>query len=258
LADGENGLLLHCFGSCGFDEILAALVPYGLLDDDDAALMHCEERATRARSAGRDAYRIEHARHIYAETGAGSLVATYIYEARGISLLPPAVLREHLQCPHRLGIRLPAMVAPVVDVGGELTGIHATYLKRDGGGKADLGHPEYQRETRGRIKGGATRLAEHDPDRELLVGEGLESTLSAMEIYDLPGWAAFSADNLKNGLELPAAVHRIVIAADNDTAGRRAALEAHRRWTAGGHRAVRIVMPPRAGTDFNDLLTARG
>jgi hypothetical protein len=80
------------------------------------------------------------------------------------------------------------MVAPVVDVNGELTGIHATYLQSDGRGKADLGDPEYQRETRGRIKGGATRLAQHDPARELIIAEGLETTLAAMEIYEFGGF----------------------------------------------------------------------
>ena len=36
LADGEGGqLLLHCFGGCEFDEIMPALVEYGLLDGDN-------------------------------------------------------------------------------------------------------------------------------------------------------------------------------------------------------------------------------
>ena len=36
LAEGEDGrLLAHCFGGCDYHEILAALVEYGLLDDDD-------------------------------------------------------------------------------------------------------------------------------------------------------------------------------------------------------------------------------
>ena len=36
LSDGEDGrLLAFCFGGCEFDEIMLALVEYGLLDDDD-------------------------------------------------------------------------------------------------------------------------------------------------------------------------------------------------------------------------------
>ena len=73
--------------------------------------------------------------------------------------------------PHRLGARLPAMLAPVVDVDGEQTGVHMTYLRRDGAGKADL-PKEFQRECRGVIHGGAIRLAEHDPGVELILAKG--------------------------------------------------------------------------------------
>ena len=54
------------------------------------------------------------------------------------------------------------MLAPV-NVTGEQIGVHLTYLRCDGGGKATL-PKEYQRECRGVIHGGAIRLAEHDPD----------------------------------------------------------------------------------------------
>ena len=254
ITDGKQGLLTHCFGGCAFDDIAAVLVEFGSLDDDDVDL-DVPQPIASARSPEQDARRIERALRTYAEADtAGSLVPTYIHEVRGISLPLSPVLREHLQYPHRLGIRLPVMLAGVTNAGGVLTGTHATVLRHDGRGKADLGNPEYQRETRGKIKGGVIRLTEHDPERELIIGEGIESTLSAMEIYHLPGWSGISADNLKDAVELPPAVRRIVIAADNDTsgAGQRAALEAHRRWVAEG-RAVRIVMPPCVG-DFNDLL----
>jgi putative DNA primase/helicase len=151
----------------------------------------------------------------------------------------------------------PAMVAPVVGIDGVLTGIHATFLRPDGTGKADFTDSEFQRETRGVIRGGAIRLAEHDPDRELLVAEGIETTLSAMEIFELPGWSVVCASSLKT-VELPSSVQSIVIAADRDRsgAGQRNALAARERWTSEG-RAVRLVMPPVLGTDFNDILLER-
>jgi putative DNA primase/helicase len=92
----------------------------------------------------------------------------------------------------------------------------------------------------------------------LLVGEGLESTAAASELLGLPGWAAVSADNLKGALMLPPEVHRVVIAADNDSngAGQRAALGAYERWSNEG-RAVRIKLPPNAGDDFNDVIRSR-
>ena len=66
-------------------------------------------------------------------------------------------MRFHEQAPHRLGARLPAMLAPVVDIDGEQIGVHMTYLRRDGAGKADL-PKEFQRECRGALAGGAIRL----------------------------------------------------------------------------------------------------
>ena len=131
-----------------------------------------------------------------------------------------------------------------------------TYLRRDGGGKADL-PKEFQRECRGVIRGGAIRLAEHDPDAELIVGEGIESTLSAMQIFGLAGWSAVFAGGLKT-IELPPDVRRIIIAADNDPSGvgQRNALAAYDRWTAEG-RSVRIKAPPDVGDDFNDVLIKR-
>ena len=68
------------------------------------------------------------------------------------------------------------MIAPIVNIDGEQIGVHMTYLRRDGAGKANL-PKEHQRECRGVIHGGAIRLAEHDPGVELIVGEGIETVL---------------------------------------------------------------------------------
>jgi phage/plasmid primase-like uncharacterized protein len=148
------------------------------------------------------------------------------------------------------------MVAPIVDVNGEQTGTHMTFLRHDGAGKADFRNPDYQRECRGVIRGGAIRLAAHDPERPLLVGEGIETILSATEIFGFPGWSAIYAGGLKT-IELPPVVRRIIIVADNDASGtgQRNALAAYERWTTEG-RSVRIKIPPVVG-DFNDVLIAR-
>jgi putative DNA primase/helicase len=251
LSDGQDGrLLAFCFGGCDFNEIVPALVEYGLLDDDGDA-SHVSRRVTVCPRDG--AERIAHARQIYDSGVWDERIAIYLH-SREIWLTSP-VLRFQEQAPHRLGARLPAMLAPVVNVTGEQIGVHLTYLRRDGGGKATL-PKEYQRECRGVIHGGAIRLAEHDPDAELVVGEGVESTFSAMQLFCRAGWAAVYAGGLKT-MELPPDVRRIIIAADNDAsgAGQRNALAAYDRWTAEG-RSARIKTPPAVGTDFNDLLLA--
>ena len=88
----------------------------------------------------------------------------------------------------------------------------------------------------------------------LLVGEGVESTAAAMALFDLPGWAALGTSGL-TAIELPPHVEDVLIAADRDAGGLRAAAALARRLEAEG-RAVEIRRPHKG--DFNDaLLMAR-
>ena len=148
------------------------------------------------------------------------------------------------------------MLAPVVNATGEQTGVHMTYLRPDGGGKADL-PKEYQRECRGVIHGGAIRLADHDPDTALIVGEGRRDHA----LRDADFWSARLVGGFRRRVEdrgAPSTVRAVIIAADNDAsgAGQRNALAAYDRWTAEG-RSVRIKAPPDVGDDFNDVLIKR-
>ena len=248
--DGADGrLLAFCFGGCAFDEIMSALVEYGLLGDDDDDDLHVSRAVTVCQRDNTE--RIAHARQIYDGGGWDERIAVYLC-SRGIHLTSP-VLRFSEQTPHRLGARLPAMLAPIVNVDGEQIGVHLTYLRHAGGGKADL-PKQYQRECRGLIHGGAIRLIPFEPHVELVLAEGLETSLAASELLGLPCWSAVFAGGLRS-LVLPSEVRRIVIAADNDVSGvgQRNALAAYDRWTAEG-RSVRVVAPPVVGDDFNDVL----
>ena len=122
------------------------------------------------------------------------------------------------------------------------------YLDREGAPrKANV---EPVRASLGSLAGGAVRLAEPEPGRPLLVGEGIESTAAAMLLFDLPGWAALGTSGLCS-IELPAHVIDVVIAADRDAAGLRAAAALARRLEAEG-RNVEIRRPHKG--DFNDVL----
>jgi putative DNA primase/helicase len=148
---------------------------------------------------------------------------------------------------------LPAMVALVEHVQHGPIGVHCTYIRPDGSAKADLPKKE-QRACFGPIAGGAVRFGEPHPGLWLVVGEGIESTLSAALACGLPAWAALSASGIE-ALLLPSNATHVLIAADNDVNGRGqcAAHQAAARWLADGRR-VRIALPP-VGSDFNDLLT---
>ena len=257
LSEGEDGrLLAFCFGGCEFNEIMPALVEYGLLDgaDVDLGAPQGYQAAALRNDVDQRRRKIQQAREFYAGSAWDERIKIYLGSRLIIRTSP--ILRFHEQAPHRLGARLPAMIAPVVDVDGEQTGTHLTYLRRDVAGKADLAK-EFQRECRGVIHGGAIRLMEHDLGVELIIAEGIETALSAAQLFDLPCWSAVFAGGLKT-TELPPDVRRIVIAADNDVsgAGQRNALAAYDRWTAEG-REVRIKTPPEVGDDFNDVLLKR-
>jgi putative DNA primase/helicase len=255
LLEGEDGrLLAHCFGGCDYHKLELALVEYGLLDED-LEVARSVAKCQRLYDSADKARRIDRARQLYESAAPDPRIDTYI-RSRGIAIRS-SILRFSPRHRHRLAIELPAMLAPVTNTAGELIGVHATFLKADGSGQAfakpDKGEPDLRRQCNGVIRGGAIRLIPHDPDRELILAEGVETALSASEVLELPAWSAVSAGGLKT-VELPFDVRRVVIAADQDAVGtgQRNAIEAGRRWKAEG-RTVRIAMPEIIG-DFNDVL----
>src|SRR6516165_9926580 len=101
LADGKDGrLLAFCFGGCPFDRIIAALVEYGLLDDDGDD-SQVSRSVTVCQRDG--AQRIALARQIYGSGALDERIAVYL-RSRGIHVTSP-VLRFNEQAPHRLGVR---------------------------------------------------------------------------------------------------------------------------------------------------------
>ena len=92
-------------------------------------------------------------------------------------------------------------------------------------------------------------------DHTCVVGEGIETVLSAMQLWGLPGCAALSASGLA-GLSANAFPQQVVIAADNDPPGINAALALKDRLVASG-RDVRILKPVAPASDFNDVLRAQ-
>lgn len=158
-----------------------------------------------------------------------------------------SALRFHPSLKHPSGSRWPAMVALVVDgLTGKPIAIHRTFVTRNGNGKAPV---EPAKMMLGPCRGGAVRLAEATD--KLMIGEGIESTLSAMQATGDPAWTSLSTAGMKT-LALPPSVLDVIILADGDDAGERAATQAARRWKAEGRR-VRIARPPR-GQDFNDVV----
>jgi hypothetical protein len=154
----------------------------------------------------------------------GTLAETYL-RARGITYLDdlPA-LRFHPRCYYRADENAPvetwpAMLAAVTDLDGTITGVHRTWLARDGSGKAPIATP---RRAMGGLLGNGVRFGVVKD--VVAVGEGIETMLALRCVVPrLPMVAALSASHL-TALLPPPALRRLYIARDNDEAGARAAL----------------------------------
>jgi putative DNA primase/helicase len=216
---------------------------------------HQQYRAANAAARRR---RLDLARDMWrsAVPARSTLVERYFRSRR---ITSPAPVSVRFIGPHTVyswhgpsGERRPVMVAAVEHVEHGFVGVSRTFLAIDGSGRASLAPP---RLFTGAVAGGAVRLA---PAAEtLMVGEGIETTLAAIQATAVPGWAALSTSGM-TALVLPPIVQKVIILADHDLsgAGERVAQIAAARWLAEGRR-VRIALPPEPGTDFADVLAGR-
>jgi hypothetical protein len=200
---------------------------------------------------------------LWAEAGPidGSPAERYLLACRGIWKPAegwPDVLRFHPRAwrNRACGPHGPAMLAlmstPWADpsVGAPRPcGVHVTYLRADGSGKADGPRPKI-------MLGGAgvVRLVE---DAEVTTGlgiaEGIETSLAVMQRYGWrPVWAAGSTTGIAK-FPVLGGIEALTIWPDADDGGAswRAAEECEARWDAAGREVTIRPAPP--GMDFGDL-----
>lgn len=255
LRDADDGkVLVRCHAGCDQEEVISTLRASGLWTQSGArSPRHFAPRRvlTGSESDANDRKRTEAALSIWqvAAPSAGTMVETYL-GSRGLNLAPTARLRFHAGLKHPTGSVWPAMIALVTRGSDDVPlAIHRTFLAGDGGGKAPV---DPQKMMLGPCRGGAVRLAE--PGDVLMVGEGIETCLAAMQETGHPAWAALSTSGLR-ALDLPSDVRDVIVLADGDDPGEAAARDCALRWKREGRR-VRITRPPR-GMDFNDMLVSR-
>ena len=248
IREGRDGkVLLRCHAGCSQWAVIGALKDRDIWRPAGGDGPRLPRVATADNSTDRD--RTAFALEVWNKSidAKGTLVETYL-RSRGLVVRPPATLRFHPALKHPTGA-WPAMVGLVTNGTDNVpVAIHRTFLSRDGRGKAPI---EPQKMMLGPCRGGAVRLAH--AQETLLVGEGIETCLAAMQATGIPAWAALSTSGMKT-LVLPGDVRDVVVLADADEAGEVAARVAARRWRQED-RHVRIARPP-AGMDFNDLLLA--
>lgn len=259
IRDAATGaVLVHCHAGCPGESVIEALKARGLWGyAPPRRWLKCgpASQSDRGSDNTKDADRIEYALSIWdrAEPARGTLVEDYI-KSRGLNMPRLQSLRFRPRLYHADDRRYwPCMVALITrGTDDEPIGIHRTFLARDGGSKAPV---EKNKMMLGLHGGGAVRLAQFDPDLPLMISEGIETGLAAMQVEGNPTWAALSTSGMRT-LDLPPEVQDIIILADGDDAGEGAAKASAFRWQREGRRC-RIARPPR-GMDFNDMLLAAG
>ena len=213
LRDGDRGIVVYCHAGCNSRDILAELRRRRLLGSSNADRYSAARGPDQGRDPDNRARRIEFARHIWAAAreAPGSPVARFL-AGRGITLPVPPSLRWAPSLRRQDGGNGPAMVARIDDLAGRLIGVHRTWLERDAAGA----WRRRDRASLGPIRGGAVRLA---PAAEtLMIGEGIETCLAAVQATALPAWVGLSTSGL-TALLLPPEVRHVIILADNDASG---------------------------------------
>jgi hypothetical protein len=183
----------------------------------------------------------------------GTIVQTYL-EGRNLRLtddVTGSVLRFHPTCPWASEdgstIQVPAMVAAMRDIHTDaLKAVHRTRLTADG--------QKVDRRMFGEAAGTAIKL---DPDEAvtigLVIGEGIETVLSARQLGFRPAWALGSVGAVAK-FPVLSGVEGLSLAAEDDKTGAnaRALHECGNRWHAA--RRDVIVLGSKFGGDLNDAL----
>jgi hypothetical protein len=113
----------------------------------------------------------------------------------------------------------------------------------------------------GHVVPGGVWFGTPSPTEMFVVGEGIESTLSAMILFGASAGVATLAANFLPAVRFPECVERVRVAADHDgpethNIGFRKAAYAADVWRKEGYE-VALMRPPDPGTDFNDVLRKR-
>jgi hypothetical protein len=220
-----------------------------------------------------DRQKLEQAQRIWRQSLALERDGAVDRYLRGRCLVPPAEygigdaavnagwpedLRFDPRCWHYVErLALPAMVAAIRGSDGELLTVHRTYLAQRPDGTWGKAAVEKAKLVVGTFGPGFIRLG---PDADKMVGgEGIESSLSAMQLSRRSGICFVNSGRMKS-VEPPFACSDFIYAADKGGKGKWGevfAREGAKRFGVGRKAVVRIPNMAVDKADFNDFLQAK-
>lgn len=245
---GRKAILFHCFAGCSNEAVISALDRCGVrgrdLFDGSGSV---EFQPKKKLPFSPNARRLWQSAMVTTDSPAERYLA-----GRGLTSTSDQ-LRYLGQTP--LGPRgavrfLPAMLGAVTTDSG-IIAIHRTFLESARARLADFERPK---RALGSLGCGAVRLAPPVQGR-LGLAEGIESALSAMQLFGIPCWATLG--NERFGLvAIPESIRELYLFIDND-AGGTLAEERARKAYAAPDRLIHLRAPASPGFDWNDELKSR-
>lgn len=218
-----------------------------VLDPDEL-----QRRKTKLNAVWGASYQLDHpqaepARHYLIERGLADIVRDLPNDVR---LHPRLTYWQSTSSgSYEEGGDFPALVGLVRNPQGQPISLHRTWLTLGGDRKADVSEPKKLMTGVASITGAAIRL--YAADHRLAIAEGIETALSIRAaLPDWPVWSAINSHGMKK-LILPASIIEVLICADHDSAGLKAAQTLADRL-ANSDKAVRLIVPEHG--DFNDVL----
>lgn len=231
ITEGSDGrALVHCFGGCPQEAVVAALRDAGLWSSDGAGELTDEQReAARQRQIERERERRQRqARAIEiwrtARPIAGTPAAVYL-KSRGIDPTAlrtdppgwPETLRWSADASTEPGRRAePALVAAINDGRTHLcVAVHRVFLRSDGAPVLDSSGNK-RKQALGPVGGNAIELsAPPSNDGRWGLAEGIEDAIAAEQLFATPVWSAVGGSNMRN-VTPPSWARHITIFADKD------------------------------------------
>jgi DNA primase len=189
-----------------------------------------------------DERRIAHAHGLWIKRQniTGTLAERYLNTTRGISGPFPVLLGyvPRAYCSF-LEEETEALIAPLMDSRGHVTAVQQIFLCREtlDAWRDDKG--KRVKRTLGAMLDASVRLGV--PDTVLGLAGSVEDALAASQLYSLPVWATCGEQRMAR-VWTPPEVERVVVFADADDAGAKAADEARKAHRAAG-KIVDIITP---------------